>query len=91
MFRPQPSWRRPSSRAQHSKREASVSECGAHNTSLSNRASEKVPLVANVLWVQGRCYLTPGNQGPGRLEGGLSRGVRAIYERTNGSARSVAR
>jgi hypothetical protein len=42
------------------------------------------PHVANVLWVQGRCYLTLGNQGPGRLEGRLSRGVRAIYERANG-------
>jgi hypothetical protein len=42
------------------------------------------PHVANVLWVQGRCYLTLGNQGPGRLEGRLSTGVRAIYERTKG-------
>ena len=42
------------------------------------------PPVANVLWVQGRCYLTLGNQGPGRLESRLSTGVRAIYERTNG-------
>ncbi len=40
------------------------------------------PHVANVLWVQGRCYLTLGNQGPGRLEGRLSQGVRAIYRRT---------
>jgi hypothetical protein len=42
------------------------------------------PPVANVLWVQGRCYLTLGNQGPGRLEGRLSTGVRAIYQRTQG-------
>ena len=42
------------------------------------------PPVANVLWVQGRCYLTLGNHGPGRLEGRLSTGVRAIYERTKG-------
>ena len=42
------------------------------------------PHVANVLWVQGRCYLTLGNQGPGRLEGRLSSGVQAIYERTQG-------
>ena len=42
------------------------------------------PHVANVLWVQGRCYLTLGNQGPGRLEGRLSTGARAIYERTKG-------
>jgi hypothetical protein len=42
------------------------------------------PHVANVLWVQGRCYLTLGNQGPGRLEDRLSSGVRAMYERTKG-------
>jgi hypothetical protein len=42
------------------------------------------PPVANVLWVQGRCYLTLGNQGPGRLEDRLSQGARAIYERTQG-------
>ena len=42
------------------------------------------PPVANVLWVQGRCYLTLGNQGPGRLEDRLSTGVRAIYRRTRG-------
>lgn len=42
------------------------------------------PHVANVMWVQGRCYMTLGNQGPGRLEGRLSKGVRAIYERTEG-------
>ena len=42
------------------------------------------PHVANVSWVQGRCYLTLGNQGPGPLAGRLSSGVRAIYERTNG-------
>jgi hypothetical protein len=40
--------------------------------------------VANVFWVQGRCVLVLGNQGPGRLVGPLSTGVRAIYERTNG-------
>ena len=42
------------------------------------------PHVANVLWVQGRCYLTLGNQGPGRLKGRLATGVRTIYERTKG-------
>ena len=42
------------------------------------------PPVANVLWVQGRCYMTLGNQGPGRLESRLSKGVRAIYQRTQG-------
>lgn len=42
------------------------------------------PHVANVSWVQGRCMLILGNQGPGRLAGPLSAGVRAIYARTNG-------
>jgi hypothetical protein len=42
------------------------------------------PHVANVVWVQGRCVFVLGNQGPGRLEGRLSTGVRAIHERTNG-------
>ena len=40
--------------------------------------------VGNVIWVQGRCMLLLGNQGPGRLVGPLSTGVRAIYERTKG-------
>jgi hypothetical protein len=42
------------------------------------------PHVGNVLWVQGRCYLTLGNQGPGPFPGPLSQGVRAIYQRTDG-------
>jgi len=42
------------------------------------------PHVANVLWVQGRCYFVLGNAGPGDLVGRLSAGVKAIYERTNG-------
>ena len=40
--------------------------------------------VGNVSWVQGRCYLTLGNQGPGPFPGPLSKAVRAIYARTNG-------
>jgi hypothetical protein len=42
------------------------------------------PHVGNVLWVQGRCMLVLGNQGPGPFAGPLSTGARAIYERTNG-------
>lgn len=42
------------------------------------------PHVGNVSWVQGRCYLTLGNQGPGPFAGPLSTAVRAIYARTNG-------
>lgn len=43
-----------------------------------------MPPVANVLWVQGRCVLTLGNQGRGRLTGPLATGVRAIHQRTKG-------
>jgi hypothetical protein len=39
--------------------------------------------VGNVLWAQGRCMHVLGNQGPGPFDGPLSRGARAIYERTN--------
>ena len=42
------------------------------------------PRVGNVYWVQGRCVLVLGNQGPGPFPGPLSKGARAIYERTNG-------
>lgn len=42
------------------------------------------PRVGNVHWVQGRCMLVLGNQGPGPFAGPLSAGARAIYERTNG-------
>jgi hypothetical protein len=42
------------------------------------------PHVGNVQWVQGRCLLVLGNQGPGPFAGPLSKGARAIYERTNG-------
>lgn len=42
------------------------------------------PHVGNVSWVQGRCYFTLGNQGPGPFIGPLSTAVRAIYERTSG-------
>jgi hypothetical protein len=40
--------------------------------------------VGNLHWVQGRCMLVLGNQGPGPFAGPLSTGARAIYERTNG-------
>jgi hypothetical protein len=42
------------------------------------------PHVGNVWWVQGRCVLVLGNQGPGPFAGPLSKGARAIYERTKG-------
>ncbi len=36
------------------------------------------PRVGNVFWVQGRCMLVLGNQGPGPFAGPLSTGARAI-------------
>ena len=42
------------------------------------------PRLGNLSWVQGRCYLTVGNQGPGPFVGPLSKAARAIYERTSG-------
>jgi hypothetical protein len=42
------------------------------------------PHVGNVSWIEGRCYLTLGNQGPGPFPGPLSKAVRTIYERTKG-------
>ena len=39
--------------------------------------------VGNLHWVQGRCIHVLGNQGPGPFVGPLSRGARAIYERTS--------
>ena len=39
--------------------------------------------VGNLLWVQGRCMLVLGNQGPGPFAGPLSTGARAIFDRTN--------
>lgn len=46
------------------------------------------PHVGNVYWVQGRCVLVLGNQGPGPFVGPLSKGARALYERTNGECPS---
>jgi hypothetical protein len=40
--------------------------------------------VANVQWIQGRCMMVLGNQGPGPLAGPLGTGARAIYQRTQG-------
>jgi hypothetical protein len=40
--------------------------------------------IGNVLWIQGRCMLILGNQGPGPIAEPLSTGARAIQERTQG-------
>ena len=40
--------------------------------------------VGNVYWVQGRCLMILGNEGPGPLARPLSTGAKAIYQRTKG-------
>jgi hypothetical protein len=45
------------------------------------------PHVSNLWWVQGRCVLVLGNQGPGPFADPMSTGARAVYERTNGMCR----
>jgi hypothetical protein len=60
---------------------------GAHGFTAFKPGAPSDPQgnVANVFWVQGRCVLGLGNQGPGPLVGPLSTGARAIYERTGGN------
>jgi hypothetical protein len=45
-------------------------------------ASKDDHSVGNVYWVQGRCLMVLGNEGPGPLAGPLSTGAKAIYQRT---------
>ena len=40
--------------------------------------------VANLAWVQGRCVLVLGNQGPGKLTDAVAAGAEALYRRTKG-------
>ena len=61
---------------------------GARGWTASLRGEPASHDVANVLWVQGRCMLLLGNQGPGPAAGRLSTGARAIYERTKGECPS---
>jgi hypothetical protein len=42
------------------------------------------PHVSNLWWVQGRCVLVLGNQGPGPFAEPMSTGARAIHARTAG-------
>jgi hypothetical protein len=42
------------------------------------------PPVANVAWVEGRCYLVLGNQGSGSLSGPLTAAVQAMHARIAG-------
>src|SRR5215208_1040930 len=55
---------------------------GARGWTASVRGEPASRGVGNVLWVQGRCMHVLGNQGPGPFVGPLSRGARAIYQRT---------
>jgi hypothetical protein len=56
---------------------------GARGWTASVRGEPASRRVGNVLWVQGRCLHVLGNQGPGPFVGPLSRGARAIYQRTS--------
>jgi hypothetical protein len=56
---------------------------GARGWTASLRGEPASRAVGNVLWVQGRCLHVLGNQGPGPFVGPLSRGARAIYQRTS--------
>jgi hypothetical protein len=56
---------------------------GARGWTASRPGEPVRRAVGNVLWVQGRCLHVLGNQGPGPFVGPLSRGARAIYERTS--------
>jgi hypothetical protein len=56
---------------------------GARGWTASLRGEPASRAVGNVLWVQGRCLHVLGNQGPGPSRERLSRGARAIYERTS--------
>jgi hypothetical protein len=56
---------------------------GARGWTASLRGEPASRRIGNVLWVQGRCMHVLGNQGPGPFVGPLSRGARAIYERTS--------
>ena len=47
-------------------------------------ASKDTHIVGNVFWVQGRCMMVLGNEGPGGFDGPLATGVHAIYQRTKG-------
>ena len=53
---------------------------GAHGWS----ASKGSRIVGNIFWVQGRCMMILGNEGPSPLAGSLAAGAEAIYRRTNG-------
>jgi len=57
---------------------------GARGWTASLPGAPASRAVGNVLWAQGRCLHVLGNQGPGPFDGPLSRGARAIYERTSG-------
>jgi len=41
-------------------------------------------IVGNIFWVEGRCLMILGNEGPGGFDGPLATGAHAIYQRTKG-------
>jgi hypothetical protein len=47
-------------------------------------ASKGAHVVGNIYWVQGRCLMILGTEGPRPFDGPLSTGAQAIYQRTKG-------
>ena len=47
-------------------------------------ASKDAHVVGNIYWVQGRCLMILGTEGPRPFDGPLSTGAQAIYQRTKG-------
>ena len=47
-------------------------------------ASKGAHVVGNIFWVQGRCMMILGNEGPGAFDGPLATGAHAVYQRTKG-------
>jgi hypothetical protein len=56
---------------------------GARGWTASLAGEPDSRALGNVYWLQDRCVHALGNQGPGPFVGPLSRGARAIYERTS--------
>ena len=50
-------------------------------------ASKDGHTVGNIFWVEGRCLMILGTEGPGGFDGPLATGAHAIHQRTKGQCR----
>ena len=84
--RPAATWRTSCARTSSARLAPSRTSDSSPSRAFPARAAgpRPTPHVGNLWWVQGRCMLVLGNQGPGPFAGPLSTGARAIYERTGG-------